>query len=80
MVALIAGGIFFLSWLWQAYITKQAGRSVVDPIFWVARSIGLTVLLFHNYLRDDAGMMILTTAGISLALYNLFKSVREHEC
>lgn len=67
----LGGGIFFLSWIYQAYLSKKTGTSMVDTNFWLMRTSGLVLLLIHSLIIKDVVYTLMNIAGILLTLYNV---------
>jgi len=74
---ILGGGVFFTSWIYQAYISKREGKSVVDVWFWIMRITGLVMITVHAIVIKDLVFIILNSLGCMLASYNLFLNVRK---
>lgn len=67
----VGGGLFFLSWAWQLYISNKARQSKVDIWFWLIRLLGMSFLTIHVVLRKDLPLSLMNGVGMLICLYNI---------
>lgn len=80
-LGMVGSGIFFLSWILQAYETKKAGKSIVSLRFWILRIIGLALVLVYSAQIHNLLFILTNFVGILLSLYNvlLLLKIRKGE-
>ena len=72
----IGAGIFFFSWLYQAWETKRQGQSVVSATFWILRLIGVLILVVYSIQINSlifAATYLIT--GI-VTIYNIYMAAK----
>jgi lipid-A-disaccharide synthase-like uncharacterized protein len=69
----VGGALFFLSWIYQAYISKKANSSIVNNYFWLMRLIGMIFTAIHSIIIKDAPFSIMNVAGTLVYIYNLYQ-------
>ncbi|WP_417432708.1 hypothetical protein [Kiloniella sp.] len=77
IIGLIGGGIFFGSWVLQAWETRQAGKPVVSPYFFLLRAIASLLMAFEAIRVGSFSIFIVMAATLVLILYNLRLSLKE---
>jgi lipid-A-disaccharide synthase-like uncharacterized protein len=73
----IGAGIFFYSWLYQAWETKREGKSIVSPAFWVMRFIGVAILTIYSFQIGSLvfGVTYIITGLITI--YNIYIGLKQ---
>lgn len=74
---LAGGAIFFFSWVYQAKISKEKGKSIVDKWFWIMRMTGLLLITIHAVVIKDLVFIGLNAAGLCLASYNYILTIKN---
>ena len=69
---LIGSGLFFLSWLWQTWLSKKAGKSIVDDKFWLVRIVANVFLTIHTIILQDLILTSMNLAGMAIFGYNYY--------
>lgn len=71
VIGLIGAGLFGCRWLVQAVASRQAGRSIVPPSFWVISIVGsLLQLLYFSIYRVDSVGILNTLPPFLVSAYN----------
>ena len=71
VVGLLGAALFGCRWLVQAAASRQAGRSIVPPVFWVISIAGsLMQLLYFTFYRVDSVGIINTLPPFLVSAYN----------
>lgn len=71
-VGLIGGAIFFGSWLWQAWQSRQAGTPVVTQSFFALRAIASALLTVEGIRTQSLSITLVMSATLVLMLYNIY--------
>lgn len=69
---LIGSGLFFLSWVWQTWMSKKAGKSVVDDKFWLLRIVANCFLTVHTIILQDLILTSMNVVAMGIFGYNYY--------
>ncbi len=72
VVGLIGGIIFFGSWLWQAWQSREAGRPVVTQSFFAMRATASALLAVEGIRTRSLSITFVMVATLLLMLYNIY--------
>jgi len=73
LIGLIGGGIFYLSWVYQSYLTKKNKKPTFDSIFFMVRILASFILLIEAIRVKSPGFFLLYLGTIAMMAYNLWK-------
>jgi lipid-A-disaccharide synthase-like uncharacterized protein len=73
---LLGSAMFFMSWIYQAKLSKEKGKSVVDKWFWIMRMSGLGLITVHAIVIKDLVFIMMNSLGLCLAGYNFYLSIK----
>jgi lipid-A-disaccharide synthase-like uncharacterized protein len=71
-VGLIGGVVFFGSWLWQAWQSRQAGKAVVTLSFFIMRATASALLTVEGIRTQSFSITLVMAATLVLMLYNIY--------
>lgn len=77
ILGMIGGGLFFASWLLQAWETKKAGEAIVSFNFFLLRFIASSLLLLEAIRVRSASLIFVMGGTILLILYNMYMIKRR---
>ncbi|MCP4402232.1 MAG: hypothetical protein GY801_33630 [bacterium] len=77
ILGMIGGGLFFTSWLLQAWETKKAGESVVSFNFFLLRFIASSLLLLEAIRVRSVSLIFVMGGTILLIVYNMYMIKRK---
>ncbi len=72
LIGLIGSVLFLVSWIVQAWETRQAGQPVVTFRFFAIRLAASTLLLVEAWRVQSYGFLCLVVGSIILIVYNLY--------
>ena len=75
---MMGGCLFFLSWILQAWETKQKGQSIVSMNFFIIRLIACIILLIEAIFIKSFGFILLMGGTIVLISYNITVIMRKN--
>ncbi len=76
-IGLIGGGIFFCSWVLQAWESRKAGKPTVSTLFFILRSTASLLMAFEALRVGSVSIFIVMIATLILMLYNVKVSLAE---
>ncbi|WP_085905281.1 lipid-A-disaccharide synthase N-terminal domain-containing protein [Kiloniella majae] len=76
-IGLIGGGIFFCSWILQAWESRKAGKPTVSKLFFILRSAASLLMAFEAFRVGSVSIFIVMIATLILMLYNVTISLEE---
>jgi len=68
----LGAGIFFFSWIYQAWETKQKGKSIVSANFWILRLLGVIILVVYSFQIDSLIFAITYIITGLITIYNIY--------
>ncbi|WP_417809768.1 hypothetical protein [Thioclava sp.] len=71
-VGLIGGVIFFGSWMWQAWQSRQARTPVVTQSFFAMRATASALLTVEGIRTKSLSITLVMAATLLLMLYNIY--------
>lgn len=77
ILGMIGGGLFFASWLLQAWETKKAGEAIVSFNFFLLRFIASSLLLLEAIRVRSASLIFVMGGTMLLILYNMYMIKRK---
>ena len=77
ILGLIGGGLFFFSWILQAWETKKAGESIVSFNFFLLRLIASSLLLLEAVRVKSLSLSIVQGGTLFLIIYNMYMIKRK---
>lgn len=77
LIGLIGGGIFYLSWMYQAYLTRKNKKMTFDSIFFIIRIIASLILLFESIRINSFVFTLIYIGTVFMMLYNLWDLKRR---
>ena len=71
-IGLTGGALFFGSWLWQAWQSRNAGKAVVTQSFFAMRALASALLTIEGIKIGSISISLLMGATLILMMYNIY--------